>query len=118
MVDFHTGQLGLGVARPGAAPIHVKVGGAAATKRVACDVPCFWSPRRSITFRGTIEELGMPLIASMEGEALRGNQSFETAPFRGELMLFRRRFLDARRGGAERVGLVRAEATLVTTRPT
>ena len=37
---------------------------------------------------------------------------------RDELMLFRRRFLDARRGGAERIRLVQAGAELVTTRPT
>ena len=49
---------------------------------------------------------------------LCGTQSFEAAPFRGELMLFRRRFLDARRGGAERIRLVQAAAESVTTRPT
>ena len=49
---------------------------------------------------------------------LCGNQSFEAAPFRGKLMLFRQRFPDARRGGAERVRLVRAGAESVTTRPT
>ena len=52
------------------------------------------------------------------GFRLCGNQSFEAAPFRGELMLFRRRFLDARRGGAERIRLVQAGAESVTTRPT
>ena len=50
--------------------------------------------------------------------ALCRNQSFEGAPFRGKLMLFRQRFPDARRGGTERVRLVRAGAESVTTRPT
>ena len=49
---------------------------------------------------------------------LCGNQRFEAAPFRGEVMLFRRHFLDARRGGAERIRLVQAGAESVTTRPT
>ena len=49
---------------------------------------------------------------------LCGNQSFEAAPFRGKLMLFRQRFPNARRGGAERVRLVQAGAESVTTRPT
>ena len=48
--------------------------------------------------------------AALAGDALCGNQSFEAAPFRGELMLFRRHFLDARRGGAERIRLVQAGA--------
>ena len=48
---------------------------------------------------------------------LCGNQSFEAAPFRGEPMLFRRHFLDARRGEAERIRLVQAGAESVTTRP-
>ena len=52
------------------------------------------------------------------GFGLCGNQRFEAAPFRGELMLFRRHFLDARRGGAERIRLVQAGAESVTTRPT
>ena len=49
---------------------------------------------------------------------LCGNQSFEAAPVRGELLLIRRRFLDARRGGAERIRLVQAGAESVTTWPT
>ena len=56
--------------------------------------------------------------ADLKGRPLCGNQSFEAAPFRGELMLFRRHFLDARRGGAERIRLVQAGAESVTTRPT
>ena len=70
--------------------------------------------------RRRVEESGGKMEIALDGGcfALCGNQSFEAAPFRGELMLFRQRFPDARRGGAERVRLVRAGAESVTTRPT
>ena len=45
---------------------------------------------------------------ALEGSRPCGNQSFAAAPLRGESMLFRRRFLDARREGAERIRLVHA----------
>jgi len=55
--------------KPGAAAIHVRVGSQRATRRVACDLPCFWSPSRSgVVLRGTIEEIDTPFVASMEGE--------------------------------------------------
>ena len=54
-------------------------------------------------------------LAFFSCDALCGNQSFEAAPVRDELMLFRERFPDARRGGAERVRLVRAGAESATT---
>ena len=67
----------------------------------------------------TTYDAWLPLaLKGSEGEALCGNQSFEDAPIRGELMLFRRHFLDARRGGAERICLVQAGAESITTRPT
>ena len=55
--------------KPGAAAIHVRVGSQRATRRVACDLPCFWSPSRSgVVLRGTIEEIDTAFVASMEGE--------------------------------------------------
>ena len=69
--------------------------------------------------RRRVDESGGALEPALDGGcfALCGNQSFEAAPLRGKLMLFRQRFPDARRGGAEIVRLVRAGAESVTTRP-
>ena len=72
---------------------------------------------RSIDFAAVAVDV-FTIEGSPEGHALCGHQSFEAAPFRGELMLFRRHFLDARRGGAERIRLVQAGAESVTTWPT
>ena len=55
-----------------------------------------------------LQSVGLNLFIMGRSWLLCANQSFDAAPFRGELMLFQRRFLDARRGLAERIRLVHA----------